>query len=61
VFSVAKLKLADVEKHERAKLENHQQFASGKATFNDLPAENRTRLRYMSAHKYTNVQSAFDQ
>ena len=32
VLSVAKLKLADLEKEERVKLENHQQFSSGKAT-----------------------------
>ena len=44
VLSVAKLKLADVEKEERSRLENHQQFESGKATFCDLLTEYRTRL-----------------
>jgi len=44
VLSVAKLKLADVEKEERSRLENHQQFESGKATFSDLLTEYRTRL-----------------
>ena len=36
VLSVAKLKLTDLEKGERVKLENHQQFAGGKVTFSDL-------------------------
>jgi hypothetical protein len=44
VLSVAKLKLADLEKEERTRLENHQQFGSGKATFSDLLVEYRTRL-----------------
>jgi hypothetical protein len=44
VLSVAKLKLADLEKEERTRLENHQQFGSGKATFNDLLVEYRVRL-----------------
>ena len=44
VLSVAKLKLADLEKEERTRLENHQQFGSGKATFDDLLTEYRTRL-----------------
>src|SRR5258708_5492028 len=44
VLSRAKLKLADLDKEERARLENHQQFASGKATFNNLLTEYRTRL-----------------
>ncbi|HOF47167.1 MAG TPA: hypothetical protein PLY00_02915 [Verrucomicrobiota bacterium] len=44
VLSVAKLKLADLKKEERTRLENHKQFGSGKATFDDLLAEYRTRL-----------------
>ena len=44
VLSVAKLKLADLEKEERTRLENHKQFRSGKATFDDLLTEYRTRL-----------------
>jgi hypothetical protein len=38
VLSVAKLKLADLEKEERTRPENHKQFGSGKATFDDLVA-----------------------
>jgi len=44
VLSVAKLKLADLEKEERTRLENHKQFGAGKATFDDLLVEYRTRL-----------------
>jgi hypothetical protein len=42
VLSVANLKLADLEKEERTRLENHQQFGSAKATFSDLLVEYRT-------------------
>ena len=44
VLSVAKLKLADLEIEERARLENHRQYASGKTIFDDLLTEFRTRL-----------------
>lgn len=44
VLNVAKRKLADLEKEDRTRLENHKQFGSAKATFDDLLAEYRTRL-----------------
>ena len=44
VLSVAELKLADLEKEERTRLENHRQADAGKASFGDLLAEYRTRL-----------------
>src|SRR5438552_12333352 len=43
-ISVAKLKLADLDKEERAKLENRERFVAGKVTFNDLLTDYRTRL-----------------
>jgi len=42
--SVAKLKLADLDKEERAKQENRERFVAGKATFNDLVKDYQTRL-----------------
>jgi hypothetical protein len=44
-LSVAKLKLADLEKEERTR----QRFGSGKATFSDLLVEYRTRLEATTA------------
>ena len=44
VLSVAKLKLADLEKEERSKLENVERIDSGTAIFSDLVSEYRTRL-----------------
>ena len=44
VLSVAKLKLADLEKQERAKLEGRQRLTEGKAFFRDLVKEYLERL-----------------
>ena len=44
VLSVAKLKLADLEKQERAKLEGRQHLTEGKAAFRDLAKEYLERL-----------------
>lgn len=44
VLSVAKLKLADFEKGERAKAEAHGRVLDGKATVGDLIVEYKTRL-----------------
>lgn len=44
VLTVAKLKLADLEKRERGKLETTERVAGGKATFKDLLAEYRQNL-----------------
>lgn len=44
VLSVAKLKLADLEKRERGKLETSERVTGGKATFADLTAEYRQQL-----------------
>jgi Phage integrase, N-terminal SAM-like domain len=44
VLSVAKLKLADLEKQERANLEGRQRLTEGKASFRDLAKEYLERL-----------------
>ena len=44
VLSVAKLKLSDLEKQERAKLEGRERLRDGKAAFADLVKEYRERL-----------------
>jgi len=44
VLSVAKLKLADLEKRERGKMETSERVTGGKATFADLIAEYRQQL-----------------